>query len=282
MQQQGSCGAGFGHYLPFHTCSLIIRISWCSCSTKTQVIASRSLINSPFTPCERKMFAFRMNAPPPPPPPEPGSLLDHVDRAKRQMTEAVARAYIWIAHQSPWVASRIDDTVAIASEMERRGYTNHFHEFNTSLLRPLTQGLPGLVRSVRATATCRPNQDVIAAFEMWNVLCFWLAVAIMLLNLLLPFGGALGDFIGVAFRYLATYTLQFAFVRVPTRRWMLIALILLALYTSMCILAVFAVLFLVTAFTSFVSATANGLLLFYSYQIYCSLEDGAGAAMDML
>jgi hypothetical protein len=104
----------------------------------------------------------------------------------------------------------------------------------------------------------------------------------MLLNLLLPFGGALGDLIGVTFRYLAAYTLHFAFVRVPTRRWMLIALILLALYTSMCILAVFTVLFLVTAVTSFVSATANGLLLFYSYQIYMSLEDGAGATMDML
>ena len=229
------------------------------------------------------MFSFRSYVPPPPPP-EPGSLLDHVDRAKRQMAEAAARAYIWIAHQSPWVASRIDDTVAIASEMERRGCTNHlnFNDFNTSLLRPLMQGLPGLVRSVRATATCRPNQDIIAAFEMWNVLCFWLAVAIMLLNLLLPFGGALGDLIGVTFRYLAAYTLHFAFVRVPTRRWMLIALILLALYTSMCILAVFTVLFLVTVVTSFVSATANGLLLFYSYQIYMSLEDGAGAAMDML
>ena len=205
-----------------------------------------------------------------------------VDNAQRQCNEIAGRAYMWVAQQSPWAAARIDDVVAIASEMESRGYKLHFSEFNQALIQPLMQGLPDVVRTVQATATCARDQDIRAAFGMWNVLCFWLSVAIMLLNLLNPFGSALGDLIGVGLRYLTSYTLYFVFVRVPNRRWMLIALVILGLYISSCVFGgVGGLVFLIPAVTNFATAGANGVLAFYGYQIYLSLGDGRGAA-DML
>lgn len=97
---------------------------------------------------------------------EPGSLVDH---AKRQVNEVAGRAYRWIAERSPWVAQRIDDVVSTANDMERSGYNRHFGDFNTTLTRPLTQGLSDVVTTVQATATCAPHQNARSAFEMWNV-----------------------------------------------------------------------------------------------------------------
>ena len=213
--------------------------------------------------------------------PEPGSLVDH---AKREINEQAGRAYNWINTQSPWAAARIDDCVNTVTEMESRGYNRHFNEFNESLLRPLTQGLPDVVRGVRATATCAPNQDPKAAFELWNVLCFWLTVVIMLCDLLLPFGSAFAELVGVGFRYLAAYTLHFACVRVPNRRWMLVALIVLGLYVTSCIFAgVGGIVLLLPAVFSFATAACNAVLFFYLFQLYSMLEASSGAAaMDML
>lgn len=212
---------------------------------------------------------------------EPGSI---IDTAKRQCNEAAGRAYNWILQQSPWVAHRIDDVVAIVSEMERRGYNNHFGEFNSTLLRPLTQGLNDVVRVVRATATCTPNQDVRTAFELWNVLCFWLSVLLALINLVLPFGNALVELVGVGMRYLAAYTLSFCVLKQPERRWMVISLVLLGLYVSSCVFgAVAGLVLLVPAATGLANACANSVLLFYAYQIYARVEEASGrAAMDML
>ena len=94
-----------------------------------------------------------------PVPTEPG-LLDH---ASRHVSDAAAKAYSWIRTQSPWVAGRIDDAVQAASEMESRGFTQHFAEFNASLLRPLTDGTSEVVRAVRTTASCQPAEDPAAA-----------------------------------------------------------------------------------------------------------------------
>lgn len=99
----------------------------------------------------------------------------------------------------------------------------------------------------------------------------------MCVNLLLPFGAALVELVGVGFRYLSAYTLYFCFVRVPTRPWMLLCLLVLGLYTSSCVFGVVGgLVMLVPAITAFASASANGVLLFYAYQIYVSMDDGRG------
>ena len=174
---------------------------------------------------------------PPPPQPQPGSLLD---TAKQQVDECAGRAYNWIYQRSPWVAARIDNVVVACSELESRGYTKHFGEFNNSLLKPLTTGLDDVVRVVRATATCAPEQDARAAFELWNVLCFWLSVAIALINMLLPFGSAVVEIIGALLRYISAYTLHFCIIRQPQRRFMVVSLVVLGLYVSSCVFSAIA------------------------------------------
>ena len=212
------------------------------------------------------------------PPPEPG-LLEH---ARQKAGELGGTVYRSISERSPWLASRIDDAVLSLSEMERRGWTKHFGEYNETLLRPLKQGVSQVVSSATSSATCTPTNDPASAFVLWNVLCFWLAMALLLLDLLLPWGSSVAELLGGGFAYLAAYTLHFVFIRVPHKPSMLAALVLLGLYVSLNLFSgVVGLVVLLPAMMSFARAGANGILLFHAYQLFQQLDGGAGAA-DML
>ena len=108
-----------------------------------------------------------------------------IDHARNYATEAGERVYVWVNERSPWMGARLDDAAAAASDLDRKGYGRHFKEFNASLLRPLKEGTSEVVRVVKATAVCAPGQNVTAAFTLWNVLCFWLNVLLLVIDLLL-------------------------------------------------------------------------------------------------
>ena len=210
------------------------------------------------------------------PPPEPG-LLEH---ARQKAGELGGTLYRSISERSPWLASRIDDAVHSISEMEARGWTKHFAEFNEALLRPLKQGVSQVAASATSSATCTPTQDPAAAFVLWNVLCFWLGMLLLLLDLLLPWGSSVAELLGGGLAYLAAYTLHFVFIRVPHKRSMLAALILLGLYVCLNLFSgVAGLVVLLPAAMAFARAGAFGILLFHAYQLYLQLD---GGATDML
>lgn len=212
------------------------------------------------------------------PRPEP-SILDH---ARSSVDDAAGRAYVWIKEQSPWAARRIDDAVTTVSEMDSRGYSRHFGEFNEILLKPLREGMNEVVDGVKATATCTPAQNPKQAFILWNALCFWLAVVLLFVNLLLPFGSPLADVVGIFVRYFFAYTLHFVFVLAPQRNWLLTFLLCLAFYVSVQLFAGFAgLVLLLPALISFARAFGNGILFFHAYSLFVQLEGGADA-MEML
>ena len=176
--------------------------------------------------------------------------------------------------------------VTIASDLETKGYTRNFDEFNVALMRPLREGAGDIVGIVRSTASCVPVQNPARAFELWNVLCFWLAMALLVLDLLLPFGFALAEILGAVSSYFAAYTLHFIFLRAPQRQWMMICIGFLVLYVATNLFAFVAASFLIIpALMSFARAAANAVLLFYAHQLFVRLEGGGaygGVAAEML
>jgi hypothetical protein len=73
------------------------------------------------------------------------------------------------------------------------------------------------------------------------------------------------------------YTLYFTFVKVPQLPWMLAGQVVLGLYTSFQIFAGFGGLLLVVpAAMAFARAAANGILLYYAFQLYMNLGSGSG------
>lgn len=209
------------------------------------------------------------------PRPEPG-LIDH---ARNYATDAGEKVYVWVNDRNPWMGARLDDAAGAASDLDRKGYGRHFKEFNQSLLRPLKEGTSEVMHVIKATATCSPGQNVTAAFTLWNVLCFWLNVLLLLIDLLLPFGSALTELIGAALGYLTAYTFHFVFLRVPSKRYMLACLVILCLYVAFNLMATFAGLLLVVpAAISFARSAANAVLLFYAFQLYGQLGGDMGAA----
>ena len=210
------------------------------------------------------------------PPPEP-SILDH---AKTYVADVGVKVYRWVNEKSPWMGARLDDAVAAASDLERKGYANHVRAFNQSLLRPLKDGTSEVVHVIKSTATCAPGQDAKAAFTLWNVLCFWLNVLLLIVDLLLPFGSALTELIGTALGYFTAYTLHFVFLRAPSKRYMLLCLAVLSLYVAFNLMAGFGGLLLVVpGAISFCRAAANAVLLFYAFQLYGRLAGDDAATM---
>ena len=55
---------------------------------------------------------------------EPG-LLDH---AKNYATNAGEKVYVWVNERSPWMGARLDDAVAAASDLDRKGFGRHFKD----------------------------------------------------------------------------------------------------------------------------------------------------------
>lgn len=215
----------------------------------------------------------------PPPEPEP-SLIDHAQRHLEALgTQVGAR----VREASPWAGERLDEAAAAAVEMERKGFSKHVKEFNASLLRPLQDGTSEVLAVARATATCAPGQDARKAFALWNVLCFWLGVVILLLDFVLPMGMPLIELVGVIGGYAAAYTLHFIFVRVPQKAWMRAALLVLALYVSYNVFAgVGGLVLVVPGAIAFARAGANAVLLWYAWTLYgqhVALMPGGPAAM---
>ena len=117
------------------------------------------------------------------PAPEPG-LVDHAAAGANRFG---GRIYAWVNEQSPWAARRIDEAADTLAQMDRRGYGEHFEAFNESLKRPLTNGFSSVMNEAKAAATCAPASDPTAHFVLWNILCFWLGIALVLVELVLPF-----------------------------------------------------------------------------------------------
>ena len=209
--------------------------------------------------------------------PEDLSIVDH---AQRWLRATGTRCYQWIGAQSPWAQQRLDDIVAHLAELERAGFLNHFHEFNTSLLSPLQSGMHELAASVEATARCVPGQNVMLAFSLWNVLCFWLSVVLLVISLLLPGGSAVADVINVFCAYVAAYSYAFVFVRAPRTQWMLGGCIIIGLWVTWQVLSgLGGLVFVVPAAMAFARAAAAAMLLVYAVQLYRAsaqaAEDGA-------
>ena len=61
---------------------------------------------------------------------------------------------------------------------------------------------------------------------------FWLALVLLVVDLMLPFGFALVEIAGAVSAYISAYTLHFLFLRAPQRRWMLVGLVVLGVYVS--------------------------------------------------
>jgi len=206
------------------------------------------------------------------------SVLDH---ARKQANDISGRAYAWVRQQSPWLADRIDDGVTMVSEMQRKGFGSGFESYHAMLLKPLKGGTTQLVRGVQSTMTCEAAQSPAVAFELWNALCFWLALVLLVVDLLLPFGFALAEISGAVSAYFSAYALHFIFIRSPQRLWMLVGLVVLGLYISVNLFTAFAtVIVLVPAAIALARAGANAILLFHAHALFVQLE--GGGAVDML
>ena len=135
--------------------------------------------------------------------------------------------------------------------------------------------------AIKSTATCAPGQDAKAAFTLWNVLCFWLNVLLLLVDLLLPFGSALTELIGIALGYFTAYApfclscaVEAAHAPLPRGPQSLRGLQFDG--GLRCLLLV------VPGAISFCRAAANAVLLFYAFQLYGRLagDDGDDALVD--
>jgi len=199
------------------------------------------------------------------PSPEPG-LIDHASRA---VSDAGHKVRAWIYEKSPWVGAKLDEAAAAVQQLEAQGWSSHFSEFNAALIKPFRVGTSEVVEVVRATARCAAGQDAVVAFSLWNVLCFWLGVVVLVVNLLLPGGSDFAEAIGVAFSYLIAYTLYFVFVRAPQPAWMFASVVFLVLSVSFHVFAgVGGLVLLVPAAMEFAKAAAHAVLLWYAFELY--------------
>jgi len=205
-----------------------------------------------------------------------------VDHGKKAMEEAGEKTYVWINERSPWVAERIGDAAAVASELESQGYARHFKAFNESLLKPLTSGLDSVVGQAKAAATFSQTLAPSTAFALWNVLTFWLTIVLLIIELLLPFGWAVAELLSAGTSYLAAYTFYFLFIVKPRRRWMQGGLVLIGLSAAANLFAgVGGAIFILPALISFTKAAASGILFAHAFKLYqqaAGVEEGGGAA----
>lgn len=148
------------------------------------------------------MFDRLRNTFRPAPTSEPG-LVDH---ASQRLREAGESAHRWVYSHSPWAGDKITQAQNAAADLEAKGWSAHFSEFNAELLRPFTDGVSQVAGVVEATARCTPGQNSSVAFALWNVLCFWLGVAVLLIDLLLPGGSDLAEAVNVCVGYVVACT----------------------------------------------------------------------------
>lgn len=209
-------------------------------------------------------------------PAEPG-IVDHAENWA-QRTAADIRQ--WIGERSPWTGHRIDEVAAVAAEMDRQGYTKHVKEFNSKLTRPLTSGYSEVQQEVRAAATFASSQSTATSFAVWNVLCFWLNLALLLLGGLLTWHVSMVEVFRAALGYATAYSFHFIFLKAPRKRWMLVCIIWLVLYVGFEVFAGVATsILIIPAIFSFVRATANGILTVYAFQLYSQVAEEGAATM---
>lgn len=214
---------------------------------------------------------------------EPEAEQGPCDGLLKASTDAGKKVHTWIAQKSPWAGERLNEAAHAAGELENRGFSHHTREFNDSLLRPFKDGtdrISGRITAdIQATAKCIPAQDPASAFALWNVLVFWVNIAILVVDLVLPFGNLLVDFLSALLGYLSAYTFHFVFVRQPDRPWMVAGLVLLSLTVTSNLFAGITTLVLIfPAAISFVRAAASAMLMFHGWQLYARLAPATAAA----
>uniref|UniRef100_A0A6U7GFF4 Uncharacterized protein n=1 Tax=Haptolina brevifila TaxID=156173 RepID=A0A6U7GFF4_9EUKA len=195
--------------------------------------------------------------------------LSLVDHARRWVSDTGMQVYQCIGANSPWAQRRIDDIAVQAGELERRGYLNHFRDFNETLVKPLKSGTRALVALVKATVQCAPDQNAVYAFSLWNALCFWFSVILLIVSLLLPGGSGIVEIVSVFYSYIAAYTYDFVFVRAPRTQWMLPGVVIMVLWVALQVITgIGGLVYIVPAVMAFIRAASASVLLLYAVRLY--------------
>jgi len=218
------------------------------------------------------------------PTPTQPSLIDHV---RASLEQAGAQVYTWVRRHSPYCADRIDNAVAVMADFERRGCMTAFRDgtFNASLLHPLQTQYGQVVDEVRGAATCTSARGHAAHFAIWNVVCLWLTVVLLPLELLVPYHLALFELLSCAYAYACTYVLAFIFLQSGQKLWMQWALIAVGLYVVLNVLkALSLAIFVLPLVLASTRVAAYGVLLWHGYGIFsqCPAARDGGAAAEML
>ena len=88
----------------------------------------------------------------------------------------------------PIVNQLMQSAEVVAGDFEDQGYSSQFAIFNTELIRPFKRSGEGRVCSDFLNTLSLMPRNPKMAFIIWNVICFWVGIADVILVLLLEHG----------------------------------------------------------------------------------------------